>query len=147
MLSTILVIWESRPTARTAAVSPTVIVTSVAADRAGRVNGAASPAVTGRGSGSRPASRWAAGPGPARGAWPAVMAWTARSRPARTAGTRAASPVSVSIPAGTTILIQTGMATVTRNSDLSWIRGSTHRPPSAVPASAPARAGIPSWVR
>src|SRR5690349_15200382 len=140
MLITILVIWVLRPTARTAAVSPMMIVARVAADRAGRVNGAARPAVTGRGSGSRPASRWAARPGPVRGAGPAVIAWTAESRPARRAGSRAASPASASIPAGTAILIQKETATVTLNSDLSWMRGSTHRLPSAVPATAPASA-------
>ncbi len=83
----------------------------------------------------------------ARGAWPAVIAWTAGSRPARTAGTRAASPVSATIPAGTAMVIQRGTATVTLKSDLTWMRGSTHRFPSTVPASAPASAGIPSWVR
>jgi hypothetical protein len=147
MTITMLVIWLLRPTARTAAVSPMVRVASVAADREGRLNGAASPAVTGRGNGSLPASRCAASPCPARGAWPAVIAWTAESRPARTAGTRAASPVSPSIPAGTVMVIQRGTATVTLKSDRTWIRGSAHRLPSAVPASAPASAGIPSWVR
>ena len=85
------------------------------------MNGAASPAVTGRGSGSLPASRCATCPCPARGACPVVIACTAGRRPARIAGTRAASAVSASIAAGAAMVIQTGMATVTLKSDRSWI--------------------------
>ena len=49
---TIWVIWESRPTARTMALRPTVMTASVAAERLGRAIGAARPIDTGRGSGN-----------------------------------------------------------------------------------------------
>ena len=88
----------------------------VTADRAGRVKGAARPIVTGRGSRIRAASRCAAYPCPAGGACPAAIAATADSRPARSAGTSAASPVSASMPSGTVTLIHSGKATVILNS-------------------------------
>jgi hypothetical protein len=55
-----VLIEESRPVASTTAVSPAATAASVTAERPGRVNGAASPMLTGRGRASFPASRYMA---------------------------------------------------------------------------------------
>jgi hypothetical protein len=132
-----------RPAASTTAVSPKVSVARVTAERDGRVNGAASPIVTGRGSRSLAASRWAAYPCPARGAWPAAIAATADNRPARSAGTSAPIPVSASMPSGTAMLIHSGTETVNAP---PFSSGNTHQLPTSVPMTTPAMAGMPSWA-
>ena len=49
-----------RPTAKVTVIAPSSTAASVSEVRAGRANGAASPMVTGRGTGSRPSTRCAA---------------------------------------------------------------------------------------
>src|ERR1700733_167892 len=65
---------ECSPNAKITAVAPNAIAARLTAVRAGRANGAARPRPTGRGRGSRAASRCAAYPRPAAGARPAASA-------------------------------------------------------------------------
>ena len=139
-----------RPAPKVTAVAPSRITVSVTAVRAGRPNGSASPIVTARGSGSRAASRCAARPWPARGARPAVIAVTALNRPARRAGSSAASPVSAHSSAGAPAATPAGRppSVPTPYAAAAWPSTSGPAPmtPSAAPARHPAAAGITAWT-
>jgi hypothetical protein len=82
----------SSPVAKITATLPNVIATKVTTVRSGRANGAARPSATGRGTHrSLPSSRCASHPCRPLGAAPTAMARAADRRPARSAGTSAAT--------------------------------------------------------
>jgi len=136
------------PTAKVAATVPKTTASSMATVRTGCAKGVARPYVTARGSGSRPAARWAHWPRPVRGARPTAMASTVRSRPARSAGTSAAIPTTSSAAVGTRRSTHqaTDSEAAPYASSVSATSGTASRLLSTTPRVMPTPAGSSAWA-
>ncbi|MFG2176715.1 hypothetical protein ACGFMO_36055 [Streptomyces niveus] len=139
---------EERPTAKVTVMAPNSTAVTIAAARAGRAKGRASPRPTALGNGSPAARRAAHRPRPAAGNRPTASASTVHSRPARHALTHAVTVTTPNAPAATTASIHgaTDSPEAPYASAVSDSNGTAGRLPARSPSPTPAAAGTSAWA-
>lgn len=132
------------PAANTTVTAPSRTATSVTAVRAGRANGVPSPYRTGNGSGVPAIARRIRYPRPVPGARPTLIACVAGSRPARVAGSTAASAMRAGMPTAAATSTQPATPPVVATEyarPACASNGSASRLPSGIPTRLPTRPG------